>query len=94
MQWNSVLTQGPTPLPRSLHSMTVIKNRLFSFGGWVPVLGEDGAVPSHETEWKCANTVSCLNLGGWGLISSLQILFTYYLSFNLILESMLLYSSC
>jgi host cell factor len=72
MQWNSVLTQGPTPLPRSLHSMTVIKNRLFSFGGWVPVLGEDGDVPSHEMEWKCTNTISCLNLDSmaWELCPS------------------------
>ena len=68
--------------------MTVIKNRLFSFGGWVPVLGEDGDVPSHEMEWKCTNTISCLNLGGCGLISlhhtsSLTIL---YLSFHLLID--------
>ena len=27
------------------------------------MLGDDGAIPSHETEWKCTNTISCLNLG-------------------------------
>ena len=63
MQWNGVTLQGPVPLPRSLHSTTVIKNKLFSFGGWVPVLGDDGGIPSHETEWKCTNTISSLNLG-------------------------------
>ena len=58
-----VTTQGPAPLPRSLHSAVVIKNRLFSFGGWVPVSAEDGSLPTHETEWKCTNSLSCLNLG-------------------------------
>ena len=56
-------TQGPAPLPRSLHSAVVIKNRLFSFGGGVPVSAEDGSIPTHETEWKCTNSLSCLNLG-------------------------------
>jgi host cell factor len=28
----------------------------------VPVLGEDGAVPTHETEWKCTNSLACFNL--------------------------------
>jgi hypothetical protein len=27
-----------SPLPRSLHSATVIKNRMFVFGGWVPLV--------------------------------------------------------
>ena len=44
-------------------SSVVIKNRLFSFGGWVPVSAEDGSLPTHETEWKCTNSLSCLNLG-------------------------------
>ena len=56
-------TQGPSPLPRSLHSMVVIKNRLFALGGWVPVFAEDGSLPSHETEWRCTNSLTCLNLG-------------------------------
>ena len=55
--------QGPAPLPRSLHTAVVIKNRLFTFGGWVPVLVEDGSLPAHETEWRCTNTLACLNLG-------------------------------
>ena len=36
---------------------------MYVVGGWVPVVGEDGNVPSHETEWKCTNTLACLNLG-------------------------------
>ena len=63
LQWNSVTVQGPAPLPRSLHTAVVIKNRLFVLGGWVPVLVEDGSLPAHETEWRCTNTLACLNLG-------------------------------
>lgn len=62
-QWVVVTAQAPAPLPRSLHTAVVIKNRLFSFGGWVPVSTEDGSLPAHETEWKCTNSLACLNLG-------------------------------
>ena len=61
--WTSVATQGPTPLPRSLHTAVLIKNKVYSFGGWVPVVSEDGSIPDHETEWKCTNSLVCLNLG-------------------------------
>ena len=60
--WSSVATQGIPPLPRSLHSAVVIKNNLFVYGGWVPVLSEDGSLPAQETEWKCTSTLACLNL--------------------------------
>ena len=61
--WTSVNTQGPTPLPRSLHPAVLIKNKVYSFGGWVPVVGEDGTIPDNETEWRCTNSLVCLNLG-------------------------------
>ena len=55
--------KGPVPLPRSLHSAVMLKNKMFVFGGWVPVFGEDGRHPIHETEWKCTNSLACLNTG-------------------------------
>ena len=61
--WTSVTTQGPSSLPRSLHTAVLIKNKVYSFGGWVPVVSEDGSIPDHETEWKCTNSLVCLNLG-------------------------------
>ncbi len=29
----------------------------------MPVLSEDGALPTQETEWKCSNQLAKLNLG-------------------------------
>ena len=29
----------------------------------MPVSTEDGSIPAHETEWKCTNSLACLNLG-------------------------------
>lgn len=53
------LTTGVTPLPRSLHSATVINDKMYVFGGWVP-LTTDNSI--QEKEWKCTNTLAVLNL--------------------------------
>lgn len=37
--------------------------RMFVFGGWVPLVMDDVKVATHEKEWKCTNTLACLNLG-------------------------------
>ena len=63
MQWTVVSGKGSPPLPRSLHSAVLLKNKMFVFGGWVPLLGDDGGPPVHETEWKCSNSLACLNTG-------------------------------
>ena len=63
IEWQNVECKGPVPLPRSLHSAVMLKNKMFVFGGWVPVFGEDGRHPIHETEWKCSNSLACLNTG-------------------------------
>lgn len=50
---------------------------MYVFGGWVPLVMDDVKVATHEKEWKCTNTLACLNLGmassglewpgvGWG----------------------------
>ena len=36
---------------------------MYVFGGWVPLVMDDGKVATHEKEWKCTNTLGCLNLG-------------------------------
>ena len=66
MQWSALSGKGVPPLPRSLHSAVLLKNKMYVFGGWIPVQGEDGSFPAHETEWKCSNSLACLNTGeGW-----------------------------
>merc|ERR1719510_60286 len=60
MTWNRPQISGNTPLPRSLHSATVIGPRMFIFGGWVPLVMEE--VATHEKEWKCTNNLACLNI--------------------------------
>ncbi|XP_076338272.1 host cell factor 1-like isoform X7 [Tachypleus tridentatus] len=62
MQWHKPVVNGIPPLPRSLHSATLIGNRMFVFGGWVPLVMDDSKAATHEKEWKCTNTLASLNL--------------------------------
>ncbi|XP_062914475.1 host cell factor 2-like isoform X2 [Mobula hypostoma] len=62
--WTKPVTKGSTPLPRSLHSATVIGNKMYVFGGWVPLVMDDVKVATHEKEWKCTNTLAYLLLDG------------------------------
>ncbi|TRY66560.1 hypothetical protein DNTS_015932 [Danionella cerebrum] len=62
MTWNKPPISGAAPLPRSLHSATTITNKMYVFGGWVPLVMDDVKVATHEKEWKCTNTLACLNL--------------------------------
>ncbi|XP_073681548.1 host cell factor 1a [Garra rufa] len=62
LTWNKPAISGAAPLPRSLHSATTITNKMYVFGGWVPLVMDDVKVATHEKEWKCTNTLACLNL--------------------------------
>ncbi|XP_071333616.1 host cell factor 1b isoform X2 [Trachinotus anak] len=62
MTWSKPGLSGTAPLPRSLHSATTINNKMYVFGGWVPLVMDDVKVATHEKEWKCTNTLACLNL--------------------------------
>ncbi|XP_026283375.2 host cell factor 1 isoform X5 [Frankliniella occidentalis] len=62
MHWHKPTVHGVAPLPRSLHSATLIGHRMFVFGGWVPLVLDDVKVATHEKEWKCTNSLACLNL--------------------------------
>ncbi|KAL1020543.1 hypothetical protein UPYG_G00001460 [Umbra pygmaea] len=62
LTWNKPSICGTAPLPRSLHSATTITNKMYVFGGWVPLVMDDVKVATHEKEWKCTNTLACLNL--------------------------------
>uniref|UniRef100_A0A3Q3LVX8 Host cell factor 1 n=1 Tax=Mastacembelus armatus TaxID=205130 RepID=A0A3Q3LVX8_9TELE len=62
LTWSKPTLSGTAPLPRSLHSATIINNKMYVFGGWVPLVMDDVKVATHEKEWKCTNTLACLNL--------------------------------
>ncbi|XP_053202592.1 host cell factor 1-like isoform X2 [Panonychus citri] len=77
MHWSKPFVEGIPPLPRSLHSATLIGNKMYVFGGWVPLVYDDdnrGQQPGnvHEKEWKCTNTLATLNLdtNRWELITN------------------------
>ncbi|XP_069785357.1 host cell factor 1-like isoform X2 [Narcine bancroftii] len=62
LTWNKPNVNGVSPLPRSLHSATTIGNKMYVFGGWVPLVMDDVKVAMHEKEWKCTNTLASLHL--------------------------------
>ncbi|XP_018573146.1 host cell factor 2 isoform X2 [Anoplophora glabripennis] len=62
MTWSKPQVSGTTPLPRSLHTSTLIGHRMFVFGGWVPVVADEVKTATNEKEWKCTSTMACLNL--------------------------------
>ncbi|XP_018518260.1 host cell factor 2 isoform X2 [Lates calcarifer] len=61
MVWSMPETRGSTPLPRSLHSANVIGNKMYVFGGWIPI-PESDEHSALGTEWICTNSLSVLNL--------------------------------
>ncbi|XP_034433514.1 host cell factor 2 isoform X3 [Hippoglossus hippoglossus] len=61
MIWSMPETTGSMPLPRSLHSASVIENKMYVFGGWIPV-PESDKHNALETKWICTNSLSVLNL--------------------------------
>ncbi|XP_033619396.1 host cell factor 2 [Fukomys damarensis] len=62
MSWSKPETKGTAPLPRSLHTASVIGNKMYIFGGWVPHKGESTETLPHDCEWRCTSSFSYLNL--------------------------------
>jgi len=62
MTWSKPAINNMIPLPRSLHSATTIGKRMFVFGGWVPLVMDEVKGRQDEKEWKCTNSLACLNL--------------------------------
>ncbi|XP_043943135.1 host cell factor 2 [Protopterus annectens] len=62
MTWSRIETKGPVPVPRSLHTADVLGNRMYVFGGWVPLLLDDLKVPVFVNQWKCTGSFCCLDL--------------------------------
>ncbi|XP_012679011.1 host cell factor 2 [Clupea harengus] len=62
MTWSTPDTNGQCPLSRSLHSTNVIGNKMYVFGGWVPVVESENKPNALGVEWICTNSLSLLNL--------------------------------
>uniref|UniRef100_A0A671S8C3 Host cell factor 2-like n=1 Tax=Sinocyclocheilus anshuiensis TaxID=1608454 RepID=A0A671S8C3_9TELE len=62
MTWTLPLIRGQLPLPRSLHTSNVIGNKLYVFGGWVPIGEAEDALAADGVKWVCTNSLSMLNL--------------------------------
>ncbi|KAK1167178.1 host cell factor 2-like isoform X1 [Acipenser oxyrinchus oxyrinchus] len=62
MTWTLPETKGPSPIPRSLHSTNVIGNKMYVFGGWIPILMNEDKSNAFDNEWSCTNSMSYLNL--------------------------------
>ncbi|CAI4224537.1 unnamed protein product [Auanema sp. JU1783] len=63
LTWQNPLPLGMNPLPRSLHTANAIGDRMYVYGGWVPLSYDtelDGI--SIEKEWKCTNSLGILNM--------------------------------
>lgn len=63
LKWSRPPTLGPNPLPRSLHTATLINDRMYVFGGWVPLIIEESKISVNEKEWMCTNSLASLCLG-------------------------------
>ncbi|XP_055380924.1 host cell factor 2-like [Condylostylus longicornis] len=72
MTWTQPSTTGIAPLPRSLHTSTIIGNKMYVFGGWIPLIVNDSELATHE--WKCTNSLAALNLESliWEDYSNIQ----------------------
>ncbi|KAJ6222140.1 hypothetical protein RDWZM_000685 [Blomia tropicalis] len=70
MTWSRPQINGNIPSPRSLHSATVLNQKMYIFGGWVPLVGENDKT-GQEKEWKCTNSLAIFNLDSlsWDYIS-------------------------
>ncbi|XP_065121807.1 host cell factor 2 isoform X1 [Paramisgurnus dabryanus] len=62
MTWTLPPTRGELPLPRSLHTSNVIGNKLYVFGGWVPVEEAQDMLANDGVKWVCTNSLCILNL--------------------------------
>ncbi|GMR48571.1 hypothetical protein PMAYCL1PPCAC_18766 [Pristionchus mayeri] len=59
MTWFNPQIFGVPPLPRSLHTSNMIGERMYVYGGWVPMNSENG---TGGQEWKCTSSMAILNL--------------------------------
>lgn len=67
MTWSSPQIHGRSPLPRSLHSASLIGNKMFIFGGWVPL---SVATPTNNENLPNSTVITQQQQLGSDLITS------------------------
>ncbi|KAH9395681.1 Host cell factor 2 [Tyrophagus putrescentiae] len=73
LTWSKPYVNGIPPAPRSLHSANVIGEKMYIFGGWVPMLlNPDRPDAVQDKEWRCTNTVAVFDIPSntWEYVSS------------------------
>ena len=61
---------------------------MFVFGGWVPLVMDEVKGRQDEKEWKCTNSLACLNLGLYWALQCLCVMMLF--RFNNYVLSLLL----
>ncbi|PIC35583.1 hypothetical protein B9Z55_014896 [Caenorhabditis nigoni] len=65
MHWTEIKLDDPrcgiSPEPRSLHTSVLIDDKMFVYGGWVPLMSS-GPGNEQEREWKCTSSVACWDI--------------------------------
>ena len=62
MLWVKPTVHGIPPLPRSLHSSTLIGSKMYVFGGWVPLVLDDVKVVVHWLIYKYICLHTCYSI--------------------------------
>ncbi|CCD66593.1 Host cell factor homolog hcf-1 [Caenorhabditis elegans] len=66
LHWTEIKFDDPRtgipPMPRSLHSSVLIGDKMFVYGGWVPLLEHASTEQQTEKEWKCTSSLGCWNI--------------------------------
>uniref|UniRef100_A0A8R1HQ67 Fibronectin type-III domain-containing protein n=1 Tax=Caenorhabditis japonica TaxID=281687 RepID=A0A8R1HQ67_CAEJA len=64
LKWTEITFDDPRrgipPMPRSLHTAVLIDEKMYIYGGWVPVSESNGE--QLEKEWKCTNNLACWDI--------------------------------
>lgn len=58
LMWSSPKLIGIPPIPRSLHTSTLIDGKMYIFGGWTESDEND-----TDSRWVCTNTLNFLDIG-------------------------------
>ncbi|CAI2351174.1 unnamed protein product [Caenorhabditis sp. 36 PRJEB53466] len=66
MTWTEIKFEDPRagipPVPRSLHSSVLIGEKMYVYGGWIPLTEQIDTENLNEKEWKCTSSLGCYDV--------------------------------